>query len=75
LPEGDLTAEVNADDLPWLAERWETLLAEAAPGREITLAEQPTWAAAAEAAHADNSAKVDNRFEGRLARSRPISSA
>jgi V/A-type H+-transporting ATPase subunit E len=69
LPEGNLTAEVNADDLPWLAEIWGTLIKEAAPEREILLSEQPTWGnGGVRLRTEDNSAQVDNRFEGRLAR-------
>jgi V/A-type H+-transporting ATPase subunit E len=69
LPEGDLTAEVNADDLAWLAAEWPALVATAAPGRNIRLAEQPTWGSGGVRLRtADNRAQVDNRFEGRLAR-------
>jgi V/A-type H+-transporting ATPase subunit E len=69
LPDSELTAEVNADDHPWLAERWETLVAEAAPGRSITLSDQPTpGSGGLILRNNDRSAQVDNRFEGRLAR-------
>ena len=69
LPEGDLTAEVNADDLSWLSAEWPKLIAEAAPQRNITLAHKPTWGSGGVKLHTtDNRAQVDNRFEGRLSR-------
>lgn len=69
LPEGDLSAEVNADDLSWLAVAWPDLVAQAAPGRNIRLAEKPTWGSGGiRLRTVDNRAQVDNRFEGRLAR-------
>ena len=69
LPEGDLSAEVNADDLSWLAAEWSDLVARAAPGRNIRLAEKPTWGSGGiRLRTVDNRAQVDNRFEGRLAR-------
>lgn len=69
LPEGELTAEVNADDLSWLGAEWSDLIAQAAPGRSIRLAEKPTWGSGGVRLRtADNRAQVDNRFEGRLAR-------
>lgn len=69
LPAGELTAEVNAEDLIWLAGEWPALVAEAAPDRSIQLAEQPTWGSGGvKLRTVDNRAQVDNRFEGRLAR-------
>ncbi|MCB1792110.1 MAG: ATPase [Gammaproteobacteria bacterium] len=69
LPDGELRAEATSDDLAWLAEEWPTLVAEAAPGREIRLAEQATWGSGGvKLRTADNRAQIDNRFEGRLAR-------
>ncbi len=69
LPAGELTAEVNADDLRWLISAWSALVAEAAPQRTITLADQPIWGSGGiKLRTADNRAQVDNRFEGRLAR-------
>ncbi len=69
LPPGELTAEVNAADLGWLADEWPDLLAAAAPGRDIRLADTPTWGSGGiRFRTADNRAQVDNRFEGRLAR-------
>lgn len=69
LPEGELSAEVNADDLGWLTAEWPDLAAEAAPGRNIRLAEKPTWGSGGiRLRTVDNRAQVDNRFEGRLAR-------
>jgi V/A-type H+-transporting ATPase subunit E len=69
LPAGELTAEVNADDLGWLRNEWTDLVTQAAPGRSIRLAEEPTWGSGGiRLRTADNRAQVDNRFEGRLAR-------
>ncbi len=69
LPEGDLTAEINADDLGQLGGQWPELVAAAAPGRNIRLSEKPTWGSGGiRLRTTDNHAQVDNRFEGRLAR-------
>ena len=69
LPEGDLVAEVNADDLSWLSSEWPELAAIAAPGRNITLSEKATSGSGGiRLRTTDNLAQVDNRFEGRLAR-------
>jgi V/A-type H+-transporting ATPase subunit E len=69
LPEGNLTAEVNAEDLSWLSAEWPKLAAEAAPKRNITLSHKATWGSGGvKLRTADNRAQVDNRFEGRLAR-------
>jgi V/A-type H+-transporting ATPase subunit E len=69
LPPGELTAEVNSDDLEWLRTEWPALLSEAAPARSITLSEKPTWGSGGVKLRTqDNRAQVDNRFEGRLAR-------
>ena len=69
LPAGELIAELNADDLSWLAPQWPALAIEAAPQRNITLASKPTWGSGGiRLRTSDNRAQVDNRFEGRLAR-------
>lgn len=69
LPEGNLTAEVNVDDLSWLATEWSKLAAEAAPKRNITLSHKATWGSGGiKLRTSDNRAQVDNRFEGRLSR-------
>lgn len=69
LPEGNLTAEVNADDLSWLSAEWPKLAAEAAPKRNIKLSHKATWGSGGiKLRTTDNRAQVDNRFEGRLAR-------
>jgi len=69
LPAGELTAEVNAEDLNWLTVEWPALAAEAAPDRSIQLATKPTWGSGGlKLRTADNRAQVDNRFEGRLSR-------
>ncbi|MGB5466938.1 MAG: V-type ATP synthase subunit E family protein [Sedimenticolaceae bacterium] len=69
LPAGELTAEVNAEDLYWLAAEWPALVAEATPDRRIALSDKPTWGSGGlKLRSLDNRAQVDNRFEGRLAR-------
>lgn len=69
LPEGDLTADACASDLPWLTTFWDELVAEAAPGRNIALDGQPAPGSGGIRLHTqDNGAQVDNRFEGRLSR-------
>lgn len=69
LPDGDLHAEATGDDLSWLADDWTALVAEAAPDRSISLAEQATWGSGGiRLRTADNRAQIDNRFEGRVAR-------
>jgi V/A-type H+/Na+-transporting ATPase subunit E len=69
LPDGELLAEVNQADHTLLSDRWEQLVAQVAPGRSIRLSEQPTWGSGGvRLRNADNTAQIDNRFEGRLAR-------
>ena len=69
LPAGELTAEVNAEDLTWLPAEWPALAAEAAPGRSIALTDKATWGSGGiRLRSVDNRAQVDNRFEGRMAR-------
>ena len=69
LPDGELRAEVNADDLTWLSDEWADMVAVAAPGRTIVLSDRPTWGSGGlKLRTADNRAQVDNRFEGRLGR-------
>ncbi len=69
LPDGDLVAEVNADDLLWLDDEWSELAAEAAPQRTILLSSEPIRGLGGiRLRTADNRAQVDNRFEGRLSR-------
>jgi V/A-type H+-transporting ATPase subunit E len=69
LPDGELRAEVNADDLAWLSDEWADMVAVAAPGRTIVLSDRPTWGSGGlKLRTADNRAQVDNRFEGRLSR-------
>lgn len=69
LPDGDLVAEVNAEDLVWLSGEWSDLVADAAPQRNITLADEAVRGLGGiNVRSADNRAQVDNRFEGRLSR-------
>ena len=69
LPEGEIRAEVNAEDHAWLQERWQALVDRAAPGRQIVLSSEPTWGSGGVRLRtADNRAQLDNRFEGRLSR-------
>lgn len=69
IPQGELQAEVNQADHEWLAAQWDALAQRAAPGRIVRLNPQPTWGSGGvKLRNADNTAQVDNRFEGRLAR-------
>lgn len=69
IPDVELLAEVTATDHEWLNTEWVGVVEAAAPGRVITLNPQPTWGqGGVKVRSADNSAQVDNRFEGRLAR-------
>lgn len=69
LPDGDLTAEANSDDLRWLKDEWAGLVARAVPGRSVTLADEPTWGEGGIKLRThDGRAQVDNRFEGRVRR-------
>jgi V/A-type H+-transporting ATPase subunit E len=69
LPAGELTAEVNSDDHAWMKDEWSAIASEAAPERQIELAENPTWGEGGiKIRTADNRAQVDNRFDGRLRR-------
>ena len=56
-------------DLAWLSEEWSAIQAAGAAGRTVTLSSTPTWGSGGIRVRlADNSAQLDNRFEGRLAR-------
>lgn len=69
IPEGELVAEVNAEDLAWLPEHWAALCARAAPGRALSLDPRPgSGAGGVLLRGSDNRVRLDNRFEGRLAR-------
>ena len=69
LPKGELAAEVNSEDLAWLAAEWPDLVEAATPGRDIRLADKPTWGnGGVRIRTIDNRAQVDNRFEGRMSR-------
>lgn len=69
LPDGELLAEVNQADHALLSDRWDDLVARAAPGRTIRLSAEPTWGSGGiRLRNADNNAQIDNRFEGRLGR-------
>jgi len=69
LPDGDIHAEVNAEDHAWLAEHWQALVDRAAPGRNVVLLPEPTWGSGGVRLRSvDGSAQLDNRFEGRLSR-------
>ncbi len=69
LPSGELLAEVNTEDLAWLAEVWPTLTEQAAPGRKLTLTPRPIdGSGGIRLRDKDDSVRLDNRFEGRLAR-------
>ncbi len=65
----DLVCEVNATDLPPLQEIWKDFARSAAPNQRITLHEVPrTCTGGLLLRTADDRVRVDNTFEGRLAR-------
>jgi V/A-type H+/Na+-transporting ATPase subunit E len=68
----DLVVEANAADHKRLAATWAAVTEAAAPGRRLTLAEDPINTLGGVLVHnADNTMRVDNTFEGRLDRLRP----
>jgi V/A-type H+-transporting ATPase subunit E len=67
----DLVAELNGQDRDRLKTRWEAIAAEAAPDKRIRLAEQPIEClGGVRVTSSDARIRVDNTFEGRLARMR-----
>lgn len=69
--EGDLVVTANAHDLRQLAGDWSTVCTAAAPGRAVTLAEEPiVTLAGILVTNTDNTVRVNNTFEGRLERLR-----
>ncbi len=69
LPEGELVAELNPRDLDALRPRWNELASQAAPGRKVELAPLAEHATGGmRVCSADGRLRVDNTFEGRLAR-------
>ncbi len=69
MPEGDLVAELNARDLDALRPRWDELASQAAPGHKVELAPLAEHVTGGmRVCSADGRRRVDNTFEGRLAR-------
>lgn len=69
MPEGDLVAELNPRDLDALRPHWDELAAQAAPGRKVELAPLAEHATGGmRVCSGDGRLRVDNTFEGRLAR-------
>lgn len=69
MPEGDLVAELNPRDLDALRPQWERIAAQAAPGRKVELAPLAEHASGGmQVRTTDNRLRVDNTFEGRIAR-------
>lgn len=67
----DLLVEANAADLKRLAATWASLSETAAPGRRLTLADEPIHTLGGVLVrNAANTVRVDNTFEGRLDRLR-----
>jgi V/A-type H+/Na+-transporting ATPase subunit E len=67
----DLVVETNANDHRVLAANWAALSEAIAPGRCLTLADDPINTLGGVLVHnADNTMRVDNTFEGRLDRLR-----
>lgn len=69
MPEGDLVAELSARDLEGLRTVWERMVEQAVPGRKVTLAPLASPASGGMVVRTgDGKLRVDNTFEGRLAR-------
>ncbi len=69
MPEGELVAELNPRDLDALRPNWAALASQAVPGRKVELAPLPDHATGGmRVRSADGRLRVDNTFEGRLAR-------
>lgn len=69
MPEGELVAELNPRDLDALRPHWDELAAQAAPGRKVELAPLAEHASGGMLVRTrDGRLRVDNTFEGRLAR-------
>jgi V/A-type H+-transporting ATPase subunit E len=69
MPEGDLIAELRPHDLDDIRPLWDSLVEQAAPGRKVSLAPLSAHASGGMMIRSeDGSLRVDNTFEGRLAR-------
>lgn len=69
LPEGDLVAELNPRDLEGVRPLWQQMAARAAPGRKVELAAlSEEDGGGMRVRTQDGNLRVDNSFEGRLAR-------
>ena len=68
----ELVAELTRKDRDRLQPRWEAIVAEAAPGKTIRLAEEAMEClGGVRVSSSDERIRVDNTFEGRLERLRP----
>jgi len=68
----ELVVEANSADHRRLSATWPSLSEAAAPGRRLTLAEDPiNTLGGVLVRNTDNTMRVDNTFEGRLDRLRP----
>lgn len=69
LPNGELVAELNDQDLARFKSRWQDIAREAVPDRAVTLGEQAWRCTGGLRLHdRDNQVLVDNTFEGRTER-------
>lgn len=69
IEDDNLVAEVNARDYTRLQAQWPAIAAEVAPGKHITLSpEARECSGGVLVRNADNTIRMDNRFEGRLER-------
>jgi V/A-type H+-transporting ATPase subunit E len=67
----ELRVEVNTRDYRLLADRWDAMVAEAAPGKTVRLVEEPIETLGGmRVSSTDERIRVDNTFEGRLERLR-----
>ena len=69
IPENDLVAELLPRDIEALRSGWDVLVAQAAPGRQVTLISLQGFATGGmRVTNLAGSVRLDNTFEGRLAR-------
>jgi V/A-type H+/Na+-transporting ATPase subunit E len=69
LPEGTLVAELRPEDVEGLRPTWDSLVEQAAPGRRVMLTPLTDHASGGmRVRNEDSSLRVDNTFEGRMAR-------
>ena len=69
LPEGTLVAELRPEDVERLRTSWDSLVEQAAPGRRVMLTPLTDHVSGGmRVRNEDSSVRIDNTFEGRMAR-------